>query len=95
MTSLAEVSKLFQGCWSMFSDQRRLNHKRNISSIYTSNCQNQSFSCSKPALREGVRIRSFSALYLVGMRENTDQKNSEYEHFLRSTVYHIFYGTHY
>ena len=35
-------------------------------------------------LRESVRIRSFSGPYSVRMRENTDQKNSEYGHFLHS-----------
>ena len=33
---------------------------------------------------KSVRIRSYSGQYLVRMRENTDQENSEYEHFLRS-----------
>ena len=36
-------------------------------------------------LRAKVRIRIlFVSLYLVHMRENTDQNNSEYGHFLRS-----------
>ena len=30
---------------------------------------------------KSIRIRSFSGPYLVRMRENTDQKNSEYEYF--------------
>ena len=30
------------------------------------------------------------SLYSVQMRENTDQKNSEYEHFLRSGCIFIF-----
>ena len=38
---------------------------------------------------KSVRIRSFSGPYLVRMRENTDQKNSEYEHFSRSVSYSI------
>ena len=33
---------------------------------------------------KSVRIRSYSGPYSVKMRENTDQKNSEYGHFLRS-----------
>ena len=32
-------------------------------------------------------IRSFSGLYSVRMRENTDQKNLEFGHFLRSVIY--------
>ena len=35
---------------------------------------------------KGVLIRSYSGPYLVQMRENTDQSNSEYEHFSRSAV---------
>ena len=31
-----------------------------------------------------LREKSFSGPYSVGMRENTDQKNSEYGHFSRS-----------
>ena len=38
---------------------------------------------------EGGEIRSIS-LYSTEMQENTDQKNSEYEHFLRSVV--IFFN---
>ena len=38
-----------------------------------------SFHCIK-----SVRIRRFSSPYLVRMRENTDQKNSTYEHFSSS-----------
>ena len=30
---------------------------------------------------KGFRIQSYSGLYSVRMRENTDQNNSEYEHF--------------
>ena len=37
---------------------------------------------------KSVRIRSFSGLYSVRMRENTDQKNFEYGHFSRSVVKH-------
>ena len=33
---------------------------------------------------KSVRIRSYSASYSVQMRENKDQNNSEYGHFLRS-----------
>ena len=33
---------------------------------------------------KGVRIRSNSGPYSFRKRENTDQNNSEYEHFLRS-----------
>ena len=33
---------------------------------------------------ESVRIWSFSGPYSIQMRENTNQKNSKYEHFLRS-----------
>ena len=33
---------------------------------------------------KSVRIRSYSSPYSVRMRENADQKNSEYGHFLRS-----------
>ena len=33
---------------------------------------------------KSVRIRSYSGPYSVRMLENTDQNNSEYEHFLRS-----------
>ena len=33
---------------------------------------------------KSVRIRSFSGQYSIRMRENTDQRNSEYEHFSRS-----------
>ena len=33
---------------------------------------------------KSVRIQSFSGPYSVQMRENTDQKNSEYGLFLRS-----------
>ena len=33
---------------------------------------------------KSIRIRSFSGPYSVRMRENTDQKNSEYEYFSRS-----------
>ena len=33
---------------------------------------------------KSVRIQSFSGPYLVRMQENTDQKNSEYVHFLHS-----------
>ena len=32
------------------------------------------------------RIRSYSGTYSVLMRENTDQNNSEYGHFLRSAA---------
>ena len=46
---------------------------------------------NKPSLRDKYRIRSFSSPYFsafgpysVWMRKNTDQKNSEYEHFSRS-----------
>ena len=35
---------------------------------------------------KSIRIRSFSGLYSVLVRENTDQKNSEYRHFLRSEL---------
>ena len=35
---------------------------------------------------KSVRIRSYSGLYSVRMRENTDQNNSEHGHFLRSVV---------
>ena len=33
---------------------------------------------------KSVRIRIYSGLYLVQMRENANQNNSEYGHFLRS-----------
>ena len=33
---------------------------------------------------KSVRIRSFSGQYSIRMRENTDQRNSEYEHFSRN-----------
>ena len=33
---------------------------------------------------KSVLIRSYSGPYSVQMRENTDQNNSEYGHFLRS-----------
>ena len=36
---------------------------------------------------KSVRFRSFSSSYSVRMRENTDQKNSEYGHFSRSAYY--------
>ena len=35
---------------------------------------------------KSVRIRSFSGLYSSQMRENADQNNSEYGHFLRSAT---------
>ena len=35
---------------------------------------------------KSVRIRSYSGLYSVRMRENTDQNNSEYGHFLQSDM---------
>ena len=35
---------------------------------------------------KSVRIQSFSDPYSVGMWENTDQKNSEHGHFLRSVI---------
>ena len=43
----------------------------------------------------GVRIRSYSgpyfpAPYAVRMRENSDQNNSEYGHFLRNVIYVIY-----
>ena len=33
---------------------------------------------------KGVRIWSYSGPYSIRMRENMDQNNSEYGHFLRS-----------
>ena len=33
---------------------------------------------------KSIRIPSYSGPYSVRMRENTDQNNSKYEHFLRS-----------
>ena len=33
-----------------------------------------------------VHIRSYSGPYSVRMRQNTDQNNSEYGHFLRSST---------
>ena len=36
------------------------------------------------ALRKSAHIRSYFGPYSVRMRENTDQNNSEYVHFLRS-----------
>ena len=54
---------------------------------------------------KSVRIQSFSGPYfpalklnterygvLVRMRENTDQKNSEYGHFSRSKLAHLFFS---
>ena len=35
---------------------------------------------------KSVRIRSYSGPYSVRMRENTDQNNSKYGHFLRSDM---------
>ena len=35
---------------------------------------------------KSARIRSYSCPYLVRMRENTDQNNSEYGHFSRNDV---------
>ena len=35
---------------------------------------------------KSVRVRSFSGSYSVRMRENTDQKYSEYRHFSRSAI---------
>ena len=39
---------------------------------------------SKLALHENCLIRSYSVPDLVRMRENTDQNNSKYRHFVRS-----------
>ena len=36
---------------------------------------------------KSVLIRSYSGLYSVQMRENTDQNNSEYGHYSRSDSY--------
>ena len=36
-----------------------------------------------------LRVRSYYGPYSVGMRENTDQKNSKYGHFLRSGRFHV------
>ena len=53
-------------------------------------------SCSVPAhvrnihCVKSVRIRSFSGPYSVRMREYTDQKNSEYEHFSRSDAVRLY-----
>ena len=41
---------------------------------------------------KNVRIRSLSGPYSVQVRENTNQKNSEYEHFYRSARFHINTG---
>ena len=41
---------------------------------------------------KSVRIRSFSGPYSVPMRDNTDQKNSEYGHFSCSAEVAPFYG---
>ena len=38
------------------------------------------------SLRESVRKRSFSGPYSVPMRENKEQNNSEYGHFLRTDL---------
>ena len=38
-------------------------------------------SCNNTHCLKSVRIQSFSGPYSVQMRENTDQKNSEYGHF--------------
>ena len=38
---------------------------------------------------KSVCIWSYSGPYLVPMRENTEQNNSEYEHFLRSVSYKL------
>ena len=39
---------------------------------------------------KSVHIRSYSGLYSVRMRENTDQNNSEYGHFLQSDMLSFF-----
>ena len=72
--------------------------------VQTSNRQKHS---EKLHCLKSVRIRSFSGPYFpafglnterysvslpsVPMRENTDQKNSEYEQFLRSAIFFIAY----
>ena len=38
---------------------------------------------------KSVCIWSYSGPYLVLMRENTEQNNSKYEHFLRSVSYKL------
>ena len=38
---------------------------------------------------KSVCIWSYSGPYLVPMRENTEQNNSKYEHFLRSVSYKL------
>ena len=40
---------------------------------------------------KNVRIRSCSAPNSIRMRENADQNNSEYGHFLRSDAYEYYY----
>ena len=39
---------------------------------------------------KSVRIRSYFGPYSVRMRENTDQNNSEYGHFLRGAIVDLF-----
>ena len=41
----------------------------------------------RPALGKKFHIWSFSGLYSVRMRENTNQENSEYGHFLHSAAF--------
>ena len=44
---------------------------------------------------KSVRIRSYPCQYSVLMRENTDQNNSEYGHFLRRGIHErLFTETH-
>ena len=46
--------------------------------------------CYKTHYVKSVRIRRFSRPYSVQIRENTDQINSEYRHFLRSVKVQLF-----
>ena len=46
-------------------------------------CANKTYFSPKNYVKS-VHIRHFSGPYSVQMRQNTDQKNSEYGHFSRS-----------
>ena len=85
MFSYISMNFIFSQYWEKKEEKNRKGKRKAFYKIYskTTSYERLWTSIRNIHCNKSARIRSYSGPYLIQMRENTDQNNSKYEHFLR------------